>query len=36
LTEGQGIPVVLVVAEANRHNMKLLAQALDTIVVERP
>jgi putative transposase len=36
LTEGQGIPIALVVAGANRHDMKLLAATLDAVVVERP
>jgi putative transposase len=36
LTEGQGIPLAIVVAGANRHDMKLLADTLDAVVVERP
>jgi putative transposase len=36
LTEGQGIPIAVIVAGANRHDMKLLAAALDAVVVERP
>jgi putative transposase len=36
LTEGQGIPIAVVVAGANRHDMKLLAATLDVVVVERP
>jgi putative transposase len=36
LTEGQGLPVAVVVAGANRHDMKLLADTLDAVVVERP
>ena len=36
LTEGQGIPLAVVVAGANRHDMKLLADTLDAVVVERP
>jgi putative transposase len=36
LTEGQGIPIAVVVAGANRHDMKLLAATLDAVVVERP
>ena len=36
LTEGQGIPIAVVVAGANRHDMKLLADTLDAVVVERP
>ncbi len=36
LTDGNGIPLSLVVAGANRHDSKLLAVTLDSIVVERP
>jgi putative transposase len=36
LTDGQGIPIAVVVAGANRHEMKLLAGTLDAIVVVRP
>lgn len=36
LTEGQGIPIAVVVAGANRHDMKLLAATLDAAVLERP
>lgn len=36
LTDGNGIPLSLVVAGANRHDSKLLAATLDSIVVERP
>lgn len=36
MTEGKGIPVALVVAGANRHDMKLLASTLEGVVVERP
>jgi putative transposase len=36
LTEGQGIPLAVVVAGANRHDMKRLADTLDALVVERP
>jgi putative transposase len=36
LTEGQGIPLAVVVAGAHRHDMKLLADTLDAVVVERP
>jgi putative transposase len=36
LTEGEGIPLAVVVAGANRHDMKLLAATLDGIVVPRP
>jgi putative transposase len=35
LTDGQGIPVAVVVAGANRHDMKLLADTLDAVVVVR-
>lgn len=36
LTEGHGIPLAVVVAGANRHDMKLLADTLEAVVVERP
>ena len=36
LTEGQGIPIAVVGAGANRHDMKLLAATLDAAVLERP
>jgi putative transposase len=36
LTEGHGIPIAVVVAGANRHDMKLLAATLDAVVLERP
>jgi putative transposase len=36
LTEEQGIPIAVVVAGANRHDMKLLADTLDAAVMERP
>lgn len=36
MTEGKGIPIAVVVAGANRHDMKLLEQTLDAVVVERP
>jgi putative transposase len=36
LTEGQGIPMAVVVAGANRHDMKLLADTLDAVVIARP
>lgn len=35
LTEGKGIPIAVVVAGANRHDMKLLADTLEAVVVER-
>lgn len=36
LTEGQGVPVGLVVEGANRHDMKLVQATLDSIIVTRP
>ena len=36
LTEGKGIPIALVVAGANRNDMKLLADTLEAVVIERP
>jgi putative transposase len=36
LTAGQGIPLAVVVAGAKRHDLKLLAETLDAVVVERP
>lgn len=36
LTEGKGIPMAVVVAGANRHDMKLFADTLDALVVEQP
>jgi len=36
LTEGQGVPIGLTVAGANRHDMKLVRATLESIVVERP
>jgi putative transposase len=36
LTEGHGVPLGLVVAGANRPDMKLVAPTLESIVVERP
>lgn len=36
LTEGQGIPIAVVVAGANRHDMQRLAATLDAAVLERP
>ena len=36
LTDGQGIPLAVVVAGANRHDMKLLATTLEAVVIERP
>jgi putative transposase len=36
LVEADGGPLGLVIAEANRHDTKLLAATLDAIVAERP
>lgn len=36
LTEGHGVPIGLAVAGANRNDMKLLRETLESIVVERP
>lgn len=36
LTEGQGVPIALSVAGANRHDMKLVRPTLESLVVERP
>jgi putative transposase len=36
LTDGQGRPLAVVVAGANRHDMKLLAATLEAVVSERP
>jgi putative transposase len=36
LVEADGGPLGLVIAEANRHDTKLLAATIDAIVVERP
>jgi putative transposase len=36
LTEGHGIPIAVVVEGANRHDMKLLAETLEAVVVVRP
>jgi putative transposase len=36
LTEGHGLPIAIVVAAANRNDMKLLAETLEAVVVERP
>lgn len=36
LVDGRGAPLSLIVAGANRHDVKLLAQTLDAIVVQRP
>lgn len=36
LCEGHGLPLAVVVAGANRHDMKLAAATLDAVVVTRP
>ena len=36
LTEGHGIPVGLAVDGANRHDMKLVRQTIENMVIERP
>ncbi len=36
LSEGHGLPVAVVVAGANVHDLKLAAPTLDALVVERP
>ena len=36
LTDAEGIPLGLAVAGANRHDMKLFRQTLESIPVERP
>jgi putative transposase len=36
LTEGQGVPIGLVVEGANRHDMKLVRATIENIVVQRP
>jgi transposase len=36
LTEGQGVPVGLAVAGANRHDMKLVRPTIESLVVPRP
>jgi transposase len=36
LTEGQGVPIGLAVAGANRHDMKLVRETLESLVIERP
>jgi len=36
LTEGHGIPVGLAVDGANRHDMKMVRETLESIIVERP
>jgi putative transposase len=36
LTEGHGVPLGLVAAGANRHDMKLVRATIESIVVDRP
>lgn len=36
LIDGTGVPLSLIVSGANRHDVKLLAQTLDGIVIRRP
>lgn len=36
LVDGRGAPLSLIVAGANQHDVKLLAQTLDAIVIRRP
>jgi putative transposase len=36
LTEGQGVPLAVAVAGANRHDMKLTEATLQAILIERP
>jgi len=36
LTEGQGVPIGLTIEGANRHDMKLVEDTIERIVVERP
>ena len=36
LTEGQGVPIGLAVEGANRHDMKLVRETVENIVVARP
>jgi putative transposase len=36
LTEGQGVPIGLAVEGANRHDMKMVRDTIENIVVERP
>jgi putative transposase len=36
LTDGAGVPLAVVVAGANRHDVKLLAVTLDAVIVARP
>ena len=36
LTEGKGVPLAVVIAGANAHDIKLLEETLDSIVILRP
>lgn len=36
LTDGRGVPLSIVAAGANRHDVKLLEPTLDSMVIERP
>jgi putative transposase len=36
VTEGHGVPIGLAVAGANRHDMKLVRETLERLVIERP
>jgi hypothetical protein len=36
LTDGQGIPLAVILSGANRHDMKKLADLLDAVVIEVP
>jgi hypothetical protein len=36
LSKGQGLPMVVSVAGAKRHDMKLRAETLEAVVVVRP
>jgi putative transposase len=36
LVDGTGVPLSLIVSGANRHDVKLLAETLDSIVIRRP
>lgn len=36
LTDASGVPIGLALAEANRHDMKLVRQTLDSIPLKRP
>ena len=36
LTEGKGVPLAIVISGANTHDIKLLEETLDSIVIFRP